>query len=124
MSAGSLEPYEGSARTNSLPLGSGGAVQYSAYSAYPSEQFCFSLNSLVREQSRLHFSPGGRCAQTIDACRSRDDTSKPSALQHVGSLALALKSLKDHGVIVGSELDHFDGDGFAKHRIASFVNAG
>ena len=41
MSAGSREPCERSARTNSLPLGSGGIVQYSTFSAYPSEQLCF-----------------------------------------------------------------------------------
>ena len=41
MSVGSRAPCEGSARTNSLSLSSGGIIQYSAIFTYPSEQLCF-----------------------------------------------------------------------------------
>jgi hypothetical protein len=38
-----------------------------------------SLNSFVRAQPRVHFSPGER-ARTTNACTSREDSSAPSAL--------------------------------------------
>jgi hypothetical protein len=41
----------------------------------------------------------------------------------VGGLAVALKSLEDHGVIVRRESDYFDGDNFARSWIAAYVYA-